>query len=92
MDSQRGSLILDYVRKFNLDVEVGGVKEQREYARMYNFTIPLGTDFSEVYDVLSEAMSDVRKMDEENKKAIAEKKAKEAKAAEAASTEEASVA
>jgi flagellar motor component MotA len=85
MNSQFGSMVFDYLRKFNLEVEVEGKKELKEFYRRYNLMIPMGTNFEEVYEVLAEMSSDIKKMEEDNKKAIAEKEAKKAE-------EEASVA
>jgi len=85
MNSQFGSQVLDYLRKFNMEVEVDGKKETKEYYRRYSFLIPMGTNFDEVYEVLAEVSADIKKMEEDYKKAIAAKEAKTAK-------EEASVA
>lgn len=92
MNSQFGSMVFDYLRKFNLEVEVEGKKEQKEFYRRYNLMIPMGTNFEEVYEVLAEMSSDIKKMEEDNKKAIAEKAAKEAEAEVLKTSEEASVA
>jgi len=83
LNSQFGVITLDYLRKFELEVEVDGlndtrVKEKKEFYRRYNFMIPMGTNFEEVYEVLAEISADIKKMEEDNKKAIAEKAAKEA--------------
>jgi flagellar motor component MotA len=85
-------MVFDYLRKFNLEVEVEGKKEQKEFYRRYNLMIPMGTNFEEVYEVLAEMSSDIKKMEEDNKKAIAEKAAKEAEAEVLKTSEEASVA
>jgi hypothetical protein len=78
MQAQFGSIVLDYIRKFNLDVEVEGNKESKEFYRRYNFMIPMGTSFDEVYDVIAEISADVKKMEDDNKKAVADKAAKDA--------------
>ena len=70
MNGSRGSLILDYARKFTLKVE----EKDQEFMRVYNFVIPLGTPFEEIYEVLEEIKSDVKKMEE---KSLEEKKAQE---------------
>jgi len=73
MNANFGVNVLDYLRKFNVEVEVDGKKEQKEYYRRYNFTIPMGTSFEEVYEVLAEISSDVKKMEADYKKALADK-------------------
>jgi hypothetical protein len=78
MTGQMGVISLDYIRKFNLDVEVEGNKESKEFYRRYNFMIPMGTSFDEVYDVIAEISADVKKMEDDNKKAVADKAAKDA--------------
>ena len=78
MNGKFGSIILDYIRKFELEVEVEGSKEKKEFYRRYNFMIPMGTSFDEVYEVLAEISADVKKMEEDNKKAVADKAAKDA--------------
>ena len=64
MNFSRGSLILDCLRKFTVkdakDVE-------QELTRMYNFIIPLNTTYDEVYGVLTELISDIKKMEEAEK-------------------------
>lgn len=62
MNSSRGCLVLDYVRKFNLEVELEGEKKLQEFARVYNFAIPLGTPFEEIFGVLEEIKKDIETM------------------------------
>ena len=92
MTSQFGLIALDYLRKFEMEVEIEGKKEKKEFYRRYNFMIPMGTNFEEVYEVLAEISSDIKKMDEDNKKAIAEKAVSEAAKETATAANEASVA
>jgi len=92
MNSQFGSIVLDYFRKFELEVEIEGKKEKKEFHRRYNFMIPMGTNFEEVYEVLAEISADVKTMEEDNKKAIADKAASEAAKETATAANETSVA
>lgn len=70
MNSSRGTLILDYARKFTLKVE----EKDQEFMRIYNFIIPLGTPFEEIYEVIEEIKGDVKKMEEKSQE---DKKAQE---------------
>lgn len=72
MESSRGSLVLDYVRKFNVEKETEGKKETVEHGRMYNLVIPLGAPYEEIYEVLDMAKEDIKKMDSESKRLAAE--------------------
>jgi len=65
MNFSRGAIVLDYLRKFKLADKDGA---EQEYTRMYNFSIPLNSAYEEVYGVLAEAISDVKKMEEEDKR------------------------
>jgi len=78
MNGNFGAIVMDYARKFNMEVEVDGKKEQKEFYRRYNFMIPMGTSFDEVYGVIAEISADIKKMEEDNKKAVADKEAKTA--------------
>lgn len=82
MNFSRGSLILDCLRKFSVK-DVEGVEQ--ELQRMYNFVIPLNATFEEVYGVLTELISDIKKLEEEEK---AKKEAAEKAAAEKAAAEQ----
>ena len=70
MDGSRGTLILDYGRKFTLKVE----EKDQEFLRVYNIIIPLGAPFEEIYKVLEEMQADIKKMEA---KSLEEKKAQE---------------
>jgi hypothetical protein len=73
MNFSRGSVLLDYLRKFKVKDKDG---VEQEFTRMYTVAIPLNSAYEEVYGVLAEAISDVKKMEEdENKRKEADAKA-----------------
>ncbi len=84
MNFSRGAVILDFIRKFKLASTDGAAKDsiENEYTRLYNISIPLNAPYEEVYGVLAEAISDVKKMEEEDIKRRDDAKAKEAEKAE----------
>ena len=75
MNFSRGALVLDYLRKFKANGQDG---VEQEFTRMYNICIPLNTAYEEVYGVLAESISDVKRMEEDdNKRKEADAKAKQ---------------
>jgi hypothetical protein len=65
MNFSRGSVLMDYLRKFKAKDQEG---VEQEFTRMYTVAIPLNSAYEEVYGVLAEAISDVKKMEEDEKK------------------------
>jgi hypothetical protein len=76
MDYNRNSFVMSFVRKFTAEVD----GESKEFTRLYDLAIPLGANWEEIYGVLTEAIADVKKMEEDAKKRAEEIRAEKEKA------------
>lgn len=70
MDYNRNSFVMSFVRKFTVKVD----EQDKEFTRIYDIAIPLGSNWEEIYSVLSEAIADVKRMEEDTKKRAEEDK------------------
>lgn len=63
MDYNRNTFVMSFLRKFTVPVE--GV--DKEFTRLYDISIPVGSNWDEIFGVLTEAIADLKKMqDDEN--------------------------
>ena len=72
MDYSRNSFVMSYLRKFTVKVE----DTEKELSRLYDINIPLGANWEEIFGVMTEAIADLKKMQEDAKKREEEDKAK----------------
>jgi hypothetical protein len=81
MNYTRNSFVMSYLREFTVKVE----GEDRKFNRLYDISIPLGSNWDEIFGVMTEAIADLKKLQEDDEK----KKEEDIKAAEEAKTSEA---
>jgi len=71
MDYNRNSFVMSFLRKFTVPVD--GV--DKEFTRLYDFSIPVGSNWDEIFGVLTEAIADLKKMQDDELAAKAKKEA-----------------
>ena len=64
MDYSRNSFVMSYMRKFTVKVD----EVDKEFSRLYDINIPLGANWDEIFGVLTEAIADLKKMQDDAKK------------------------
>lgn len=86
MNYNRNAFVMSFIRKFTIPVE--GV--DKDFHRLYDISIPAGANWEEIFGVLTEAIADIKKMQDEEI-AAKEKAALEKKEAEVQKVEDTSV-
>jgi hypothetical protein len=81
MNYTRNSFVMSYLREFTVKVE----GEDRKFNRLYDISIPLGSNWDEIFGVMTEAIADLKKLQEDEEK----RKVEEAKLAEEDKTSDA---
>jgi hypothetical protein len=78
MNFSHNAFVMSFIRNFTIPVD--GV--DKEFQRLYELSLPAGSNWDEIFGVLTEAIADIKKMQDDEKAAAAKKEAEEITATE----------